>query len=215
MELIWCPPGSFIRGDADKKHSVILTQGFYLGKYEVTQEEYEKIMGNNPSQFKGEKLPVETISWNDAVAFCEALTKKERVPNGWKFSLPSEAQWEYACRAGTTTNYSWGNDITPKLANYKDSALNKTLEVGSYNPSPWGFFDMHGNVWERTADWHGAYPRSSVTDPRGPSNASDRVNRGGSWNHAGPNLGSGSRPIRNPNNRPGVLGFRLCLAPSR
>ena len=188
MELIWCPPGSFIRGDADKKHSVILTQGFYLGKYEVTQEEYEKIMGNNPSQFKGAKLPVERVSWNDAVAFCEALTKKERVPNGWKFSLPSEAQWEYACRAGTTTNYSWGNDITPKLANYKDSTLNKTLEVGSYNPSPWGFFDMHGNVWERTADWYGAYPRSSVTDPRGPSNASDRVNRGGSWNHAGPNL---------------------------
>ena len=117
MELIWCPPSSFIMGGGVTAHPVVLTKGFYLGKYEVTQGEYQKVMDVNPSEFKGEKLPVETVSWNDAVAFCEALTKKERIPNGWKFSLPSEAQWEYACRAGTTTNYFWGDDITPKLAN--------------------------------------------------------------------------------------------------
>ena len=115
MELIWCPPGSFIMGPFrnDEAHPVILTKGFYLGKYEVTQEQYKKVMGNNPSQFKGDKLPVEMVSWNDAVAFCEELTKKERN-RGWEFALPTEAQWEYACRAGTTTPYSWGdNYYTP------------------------------------------------------------------------------------------------------
>ena len=173
MELIWCPPGSFIRGDKDEKHSVILTQGFYLGKYEVTQEEYEKIMGNNPSQFKGAKLPVERVSWNDAVAFCEALTKKERVPNGWKFTLPTEAQWEYACRAGTTTNYSWGNDITPKLRIIVLADIHRLAMWGNMRPSPWGFFDMHGNVWEWCADWHDDYPSGSLIDPIGPKQCSD------------------------------------------
>jgi sulfatase modifying factor 1 len=211
MELIWCPPGGYVRGDGDSAHQVILTKGFYLGKFEVTQEQYEKVMGKNPSQFKEDKLPVEMVTWNDAVAFCMALTKKERIPRGWEFALPTEAQWEYACRAGTTTAYSWGDNITPQLANFKDSGLNKTVEVGSYKANPWGLFDMHGNVWEWTADWHGDYPRSSVIDPAGPSNGSDRVARGGSWNHAGANLRSASRVIRNPNNRPGVIGFRVGL----
>ncbi len=141
MELIWCPPGSFIMGpfQNDEAHPVILTKGFYLGKHEVTQEQYEKVMGSNPSQFKGDKLPVEMVNWNDAVAFCEALTKKERN-RGWEFALPTEAQWEYACRAGTKTSFSWGDNITPQLANYKDSGLNKTVEVGSYKANPWGFF---------------------------------------------------------------------------
>ena len=119
------------------------------------------------------------VSWNDAVAFCQALNKKDRIPRGWQFALPTEAQWEYACRADTTTKFSWGNNITPQLANYNDSGVNKTVEVGSYKANPWGFFDMHGNVWEWTADWHGAYPSSSVIDPRGPSNGSNRVGRGG------------------------------------
>ena len=102
-------------------HPVILTKGFYLGKYEVTQEQYEKVIGTNPSKFKGDKLPVETVSWDNAVAFCDVLTKRERIPRGWKFSLPTEAQWEYACRAGTTSSYSWGDKITPQFANYKNS----------------------------------------------------------------------------------------------
>jgi hypothetical protein len=106
MELIWCPPGGYVLGEGDESHQVILTRGFYLGKYEVTQEEYEKVMGNNPSKFKGDKLPVEMVSWNDTVEFCEALNKKERIPRGWEFALPTEAQWEYGCRAGTTTAYS-------------------------------------------------------------------------------------------------------------
>ena len=100
MELIWCPPSGYVRGEGDEAHQVILTKGFYLGKYEVTQQQYEKVIGTNPSNFKGDKFPVELVSWNDAVAFCEELNKKERIPRGWQFTLPTEAQWEYACRAG-------------------------------------------------------------------------------------------------------------------
>ena len=121
-------------------HPVILTKGFYLGKYEVTQEQYKKVMGKNPSKFKGDKLPVEHISWNDAVAFCEELNKKERIPRGWEFALPTEAQWEYACRAGTTTAYSWGNNITPQLANYNESGFKKTCEVWFIQSQPVGLF---------------------------------------------------------------------------
>jgi formylglycine-generating enzyme required for sulfatase activity len=209
MELIWCPPGGYVRGDGDSAHQVILTKGFYLGKFEVTQEQYEKVMGNNPSQFKGDKLPVVQVSWNDAVEFCDELNKKERIPRGWEFALPTEAQWEYACRAGTTTAYSWGDNITPQLANYNDSGINKTVEVGSYKANPWGFFDMHGNVWEWTADWHGAYPSSSVIDPRGPSNGSSRVYRGGSWFRSGADLRSGNRHDNDPGYRNDGIGFRV------
>jgi len=218
MELIWCPPGSFIMGPYDNDnpaHPVILTKGFYLGKYEVTQEEYEKVMGNNPSEFKGEKLPVETVSWNDAVVFCEALKKKERVPAGWKFILPSEAQWEYACRAGTTTNYSWGNEIKPKLANYRDSALERTVEVGSYAPNPWGFFDMHGNVWEWCADWRDDYPSGSVTNPFVSKTGSVRVLRGGSWYNDGALLRSRRRNAGTPNFRNSHAGFRVGFQSSK
>ena len=218
LEMIWVEPGTFMMGSPtteaerdgnEAQHKVTLTQGFYLGKYEVTQEQYKKVMGKNPSGFKGNKLPVECVYWNDAVAFCEELNKKERIPRGWEFALPTEAQWEYACRAGTTTAYSWGYNITPQLANYKDSGLNKTVEVGSYKANPWGFFDMHGNVWEWTADWHGAYPSSSVIDPRGPSNGSNRVVRGGSWRNPGAYLRSAYRSSSNPSYRNHAIGFRV------
>jgi sulfatase modifying factor 1 len=211
MELIWCPPGGYVRGEGDESHKVILTRGFYLGKYEVTQEEYEKVTGNNPSEFQGEKFPVEMVSWNEAVAFCEALNKKERIPRGWQFALPTEAQWEYACRADTTTTYSWGNEITPQLANSKDSGLNKTVEVGSYSANPWGFFDMHGNTREWTADWYGGYLRSSAIDPSGPNEGSGRVNRGGSWVRRGVRLRSADRSSVYPSNRFNFIGFRVAL----
>jgi formylglycine-generating enzyme required for sulfatase activity len=214
MELVWCPPGSFIMGSGQGKdssaHPVILTKGFYLGKYEVTQEQYEKVMGKNSSQFKGDKLPVEQVSWNDAVEFCDELNKKERIPRGWEFALPTEAQWEYACRAGTTTAYSWGDNITPQLANYNDSGINKTVEVGSYKANPWGFFDMHGNVWEWTADWYAAYSSGAQTDPEGPATGSGRVNRGGSWDNTGTNLRSATRDLNYPSRRGnGRIGFRV------
>jgi len=219
MELIWCPPGGFIMGpdgNNNPAHPVVLTKGFYLGKYEVTQEQYEKVMGNNPSRFKGDKLPVEMVSWNDAVEFCQALSREERRL-GWEFTLPTEAQWEYACRAGTSTAYSWGESITSDNANYNwdggahdGNDLKKTRDVGQYAANPWGFFDMHGNVREWTADLHGDYPNQSVVDPLGSNVGSAPVFRGGSWDDKGKNLRSANRHNDFPSNRH-IFGFRVAL----
>jgi formylglycine-generating enzyme required for sulfatase activity len=214
LELIWCPPGSFIMGDNREDspaHSVVFSKGFYLSKYEVTQKQYEMVMKNNPSEFKGEKLPVEMVSWQDAVSFCDSLTKKERK-QGWEFSLPTEAQWEYACRAGTTTAYYWGDTISASNANWNHgSDADQTEAVGQYSANQWGFFDMHGNVWEWTADWYGAYPRSSVINPRGPSGGTNRVRRGGSWNSTDESLRSALRSSSNPSVPDFRIGFRVAL----
>jgi formylglycine-generating enzyme required for sulfatase activity len=211
--MIWCPPGGFIMGPSiladSPAHPVILTQGFYLGKYEVSQGEYQKIMGVNPSGFKGDELPVEKINWNDAMEFCETLSKIERRI-GWKFSLPSSAEWEYACRAGTTTLHSWGDNITPQLANYADSGLNKTAEVGSYRPNPWGFHNLHGNVWEWVLDRRAPYTRNVKTDPLALS-GSGRVFRGGSWLHTSMHLASGYRNGPHPTTRSHDIGFRVAF----
>ena len=168
MEMIFCPPGTFMMGSPttetgrewdETQHPVTLTNGFYLGKYEVTQAQYQTIMNGNPaglnadpSAFKGNNRPVERVSWEDAQIFLTQLNAIEqtagRLPNGWKYVLPTEAQWEYACRAGTTTAYSWGNDINSSRANYNYvNDANQTVNVGQYAANPWGFFDMHGNVW--------------------------------------------------------------------
>ena len=210
MELIWCPPSGYVRGEGDEAHQVILTKGFYLGKYEVTQQQYEKVIGTNPSNFKGDKFPVELVSWNDAVAFCEELNKKERILRGWQFTLPTEAQWEYACRAGTTTVYSWGDSITTSDANY-NSNIGQTTSVGQYSANPWGFFDMHGNVWEWAADWQDTYPSGSVIDPLGSSNGSLRVHRGGSWLYAAAYLRSAFRGGNDPDFRDSGIGFRVAF----
>ena len=217
MELIWCPPGSFIMGpdgDDNPAHPVILTKGFYLGKYEVTQEEYEKVTGNNPSQFKGDKIPVINISWNDAVAFCKALTKKERISRELEFTLPTEAQWEYACRAGTVTNWPWGNSFNASLANSRESNLSNN-EVGSFRPNPWGFFDMNGNVCEFTLDWYHPYSNATAIDPFINKIGRLRVRRGGSFFSPGLVTSSSNRNQDNTGARAGSLGFRLCLAPAR
>ena len=225
MEMIWCKPGSFMMGDNDKvevqknpysgkkspSHKVTFTKGFFLGKYEVTQEQFEKIMGKNPSEFKDKKHPVERVTWKDAVAFCEILTANEKKV-GWKFSLPTEAQWEYACRAGTNTKYSWGDTIIPEMANYGASALKKTMLVGSYRSNAWGFFDMHGNVYEWCADWFKNYPSGPRTDPKGPSSGSLKVIRGGAWRRIGDSAMSAHREYRKPEQyRYNDLGFRVCL----
>jgi formylglycine-generating enzyme required for sulfatase activity len=233
LEMLWVKPGTFMMGspkgeakrDEDEiQHQVTLTKGFYLGKYEVTQAQWGRVMGNNPSRFKGADRPVEQVSWNDAVEFCKKLTEIEtkagRVPQGMSYQLPTEAQWEYACRAGTTTKYSWGDDINPKLANYEDSGLWKTMAVGSYRPNPWGFCDMHGNVWELCADWYGEYPTSSVTDPIGVALGSDRVKRGGSfnWSTAGWSLVSANRSTTSPGfpgNHYHYYGFRVSFQSSK
>jgi len=223
LDMLWCKPGTFMMGspedekdrdDDETQLKVTLTQGFYLGKHEVTQEQWEKVMGTNPSYHKGAALPVEKVSWDDAMEFCKKLTQMEkeadRLPKGWTYTLPTEAQWEYACRAGTTTAYSFGDTITPKQANYEGN-VGKTTPVGTYPANAWGFHDMHGNVWERCLDWYGDYPDGSASDPVGPSVGSNRVCRGGCWYFHGRNLRSASRSRYTPDSRSFNLGFRLSL----
>ena len=167
------------------EHNVTLTNGFYLGKYEVTQAQYEAVMTGNtdglsatPSNWSNNAdRPVEKVSWDDIQKFLTRLNAQEagNIPAGWSYVLPTEAQWEYACRAGTTTAYSWGDSITTSNANYSDSGYSQTRDVGLYDANPWGFFDMHGNVWEWTADWYTAYSSGAQTDPEGPATGSYRV----------------------------------------
>jgi formylglycine-generating enzyme required for sulfatase activity len=144
-------------------------------------------MGTNPSRFKGEsKRPVEQVSWEDAQEFIRKLNAKE---GGTKYRLPTEAEWEYAARAGSTTAYSFGDDVTQlgEYAWYDQNAGNTTHPVGQRKPNAWGLYDMHGNVWEWVQDWYGAYAAATVTDPQGPASGSDHVFRGGGWSiSAGP-----------------------------
>jgi formylglycine-generating enzyme required for sulfatase activity len=202
MDMIFCPPGTFTmgspssetgRGGDETQHQVTLSHGFYLGKHEVTQAQYQTVMNGNPaglsvdpSNFKGSNRPVEKASWEDAQIFLSQLNSIEqtagRLPTGWKYVLPTEAQWEYACRAGTTTAYSWGNDINSSRANYNwDGGANEgndfkqTRDVGQYAANPWGFFDMQGNVWEWVSDWKANYLTGAQTDPEGPASGSNRV----------------------------------------
>jgi formylglycine-generating enzyme required for sulfatase activity len=227
MDMIWCPPGTFTmgsptteagRGSDETEHNVSLTKGFYLGKYEVTQAQYMAVIGTNPSEFNATgngNRPVEKVNWTEAVAFCTQLTTQEqaagRLPAGWSYVLPTESQWEYACRAGTITAYSWGDSIAGTNANYSSSGYSQTRDVGKYAANPWGFFDMHGNVWEWTADlYQAAYPAGNpVVDPTGPASGSDRVKRGGSWDGVGTHLRSAERSSGPPGTRFNGIGFRV------
>ena len=223
MEMIFCPPGTFMmgspasetgRGTDETQHQVTLTHGFYLGKYEVTQAQYETVIGSNPSSPQGNNRPVERVNWHEAQAFCDQLNSIEqtagRLPAGWKYALPTEAQWEYACRAGTTTAYSWGNAIGPNDANWNHgNDANTTMDVGQFSANPWGFYDMHGNVWEWVGDWKANYPGGDQTNPEGPASGSFRVTRGGSWSHDGTILRSAERSQIGPANRGYPLGFRV------
>ena len=162
-----------------KQHEVTLTMPFYMGKFAVTQEQWEEVIGNNPSETKGAKLPVTDVSYKD----CHEFIKKLNSKTDGGFRLPTEAEWEYACRAGTTTAYSFGDEITPKNANYYDANIDgySIKAVGSYKPNAFGLYDMHGNVFEWCEDWYGDYPAESVTEPKGPAMGEDRVMRGGSF----------------------------------
>ncbi len=234
MKLKLIPAGEFQMGstesDAEKpRHVVRITRPFYLGVYPVTQREYMQITTKNPSHFSGnDRLPVESVSWFDAVAFCNALSRKEglkpfytingqsvQVPdwNGPGYRLPTEAEWEYACRARTTTRFSFGDDENAlgQYAWYANSG-SKTHPVGEKKPNAFGLHDMHGNVWEWCWDGYDAryYAQSPAEDPRGPDGATARVDRGGSWG-VGPRGARSAYRIRNtPGNRYDNLGFRLA-----
>ena len=215
LEMVLVPVGKFKMGlpasekersDNELQHEVTLTKPFYMGKYEVTQEQYKAVMGKNPSRTKGAKLPVTKVSWEDCQEFIKKLNKKT---NGG-YRLPTEAEWEYSCRAGTTTAYSFGDKITPKDANYLDSVIGKSVAVGSYKPNAFGLYDMHGNVWEWCEDWHGEYPLA-VTDPKGPATGEYRVWRGGSFYYNELDARSSNRHGNSPTYRGiGDDGFRLA-----
>ncbi|MCY3023293.1 MAG: formylglycine-generating enzyme family protein [Planctomycetota bacterium] len=196
-------------------HEVTLTTPFYLGKYEVTQEQYVQVMGTNPSRFKGANLPVESVSWDEAQEFCKKASEK----TGQSVRLPTEAEWEFACRGGTTTTY-YSGDAEADLARAAWSGANsgsKTHPVGQKTPNAWGLYDMHGNVWERCIDYvQEQYIPQPAVDPQGPPQGQDRVARGGSWSGNPVSCRSTSRGRCLPNLRRDYLGFRVVvvLAPS-
>ena len=236
LEMIWVEPGTFTMGSPESEsgrnndaghqtqHEVTLSNGFYLGKYEVTQAQYEAVMtGNTETDSNGNLIsatpsnwpnnpdrPVEKVSWDDIQVFLTRLNAQEsgNIPEGWAYVLPTEAQWEYACRAGTTTAYSWGDSITTSDANYNNS-VGQTTDVGQYTANPRGFFDMHGNVREWTADWYAVYGSGAKTDPEGPATGSSRVLRSGSWDSPGSALRSARRHNINPSYRRSNIGFRV------
>jgi formylglycine-generating enzyme required for sulfatase activity/serine/threonine protein kinase len=208
------PGGTFTMGDGNEAHQVTLTQPFELGVYEVTQEQYEQVMGTTPSKFKGQQNPVEKVNWDDAVKFCRKLSAlAEEKAAGYVYRLPTEAEWEYACRAGTTSEYSFG-DSESELGDYAWYAKNSvatTHPVGGKKPNPWGLYDMHGNLYEWCQDWYGDYhyPSGSVTDPTGAASGSIRVYRGGCWNRYSDVCRSADRYGFSPADRRDYLGFRV------
>jgi hypothetical protein len=190
---------------------VKLTKGFWLGVYPVTQAEWQKVMGSNPSRFKGDSRPVEQVSWGDCQEFCRKLSARE----GRTYRLPTEAEWEYACRAGTTTTYCFGDGVVNlgEYAWYGGNSNDQTHSVGQKKANGWGLYDMHGNVYQWCQDWYGAYPQTDQVDPHGPSEGSDRVLRGGSWSDDPRYCRSAYRITFEPGGRNCFLSCRLALVP--
>ncbi len=236
LKMIWIEPGTFIMGspedelgrfDDETQHQVTLTQGYWLGTYEVTQAQYQALMNENPSEFKGADLPVQLVTWYNAKDFCAKLNEIEkaagRLPEGYEYTLPTEAQWEYACRAGTTTALNSGKNLSdedecPEIAEvgwYKYDSDGTPHPVGQKLPNAWGLYDMHGNVYEWCSDVYDDYPPvSEVTDPVGPESGvfgPYRVLRGGSWNSVAYLGRSAYRNGNSPEKTVNIYGFRLAL----
>ena len=226
LELQLIPAGTFLMGSPEEeeeryedetRHEVTLTQPFRIGKYPVTQAQWQAVMGNNPSNFQGDTLPVERVSWDDAQSFCVKVHEK----TGHTVCLPTEAQWEYSCRAGTSTPFHFGQELNGTQANcdgnypygttQKGPYLGKTSPVGSYPGNAWGLHDMHGNVWEWCQEWYGDYQKVSIKDPEGSSNGEHRVLRGGSWFYHAGSCRAGLRFRDAPDVRDDSCGFRLLL----
>jgi RNA polymerase sigma factor (sigma-70 family) len=233
MKFVWIPPGKFTMGSPkgellreflwgdETQHKVTLTRGFYMSVYPVTQEEWQNVMGKNPSRFKGEKnLPVEMVTWDDCQEFIKKLRKKDK--DGKAYRLPTEAEWEYACRAGTTTPFHFGETISTEQANYDGNSVygngkkgvfrKKTTPVGTFPGNAWGLHDMHGNVWQWCQDWYDRYPKDDVTDPQGPKKGMWRVMRGGSWNERPEWSRSARRQWHQPDFDGDDCGLRVCFS---
>ncbi len=245
MKLIWIPPGEFLMGSPSEQggmssegpvHKVTISNGFWMGVYEVTQEQYKTVMGENPSHFKGDNLPVEQVSWDNAVEFCRKLSEKE----GRIYRLPTEAEWENACRAGTTTRFSWGDDQLTGLCNAENCTeklesgrkydrnvelfrrrglpVDSTVPVGSFKPNAFGLYDMHGNVCEWCSDFYDReYYKNKwyVIDPQGPNISSyprpTYVIRGGSWRWHLFECRSANRDFNGNSATLNYIGFRVAL----
>jgi formylglycine-generating enzyme required for sulfatase activity len=227
--FVWLPAGQFLMGSPDSEQDrrtdegpqtlVTLTRGFWVCRYEVTQGEYLAVVGSNPSRWQGDtNHPVEQVTWSEATNYCALLTEQQRatgrLPVGWEYRLPTEAQWEYACRAGTTNRFYWGDD--PNYTQVGDYAIcrniaNWTQPVGRRRPNRWGLYDMAGNVGEWCRTGYGTYPGGSVTDPQGSTGY--RVRRGGGWANWAYECRSASRDGWYPNFSDSWIGFRVVLVP--
>jgi formylglycine-generating enzyme required for sulfatase activity len=211
MEFVPIPAGSFLMGSGNggviPVHKVTITKSFYITKYEVTQEQWEAIMGSNPSNSKGAKNPVEMVSWKDCQGFLARL--KDRAP-GMEVRLPTEAEWEYACRAGSRTDFCYGNDAL-KLSDYAWFSGETSHPVGEKKANTWGLHDMHGNVWEWCSDWVGTYDSTAETDPVGPASGEARVRRGGAFCNEPGDCGAASSIGLGPDDHSYDVGLRVVV----
>jgi formylglycine-generating enzyme required for sulfatase activity len=246
--MVWVSAGTFLMGSptnenerstSETRHAVTLSRGFFIGAYQVTQSSYLSLLSTNPSYFGPSngftadlRRPVEQVSWSAATNYCAALTRREqaagRIFTNWVYRLPTEAEWEFACRAGTTNAFYLGSSLHSGMANFDGRYeyvggtgtvfnaggvfTNRTVPVGGYAANPLGLYDMAGNVWEWCQDWYGAYPTNSVTDPQGPTNGVNRVFRGGSLNASGKLCRSANRNDTPPNTAVNTIGFRVVLS---
>lgn len=220
--FVWIPPGNFVMGspitesgraDREVEHFVVIDHGFFMGDHEVTQGEYQVVVGRNPSGTIGTNLPVESVSWNDAVGYCERLTFQERlagrISSQQEFRLPTESEWEYAARAGTTAPRYGPIDL---IGWYRLNSNRRTNPVKSKAPNQWGLHDMIGNVGEWCSDWYGDYPTVATSNPRGPSTGTSRVYRGVSYDYPELDCRAATRLFATPSGQNSNLGFRVVLA---
>lgn len=214
-QMVKVEGGSFMREKEgffrNKKYKVNLTT-YYIGQFQVTQKQWVAIMGTNPSRFKGEKLPVDSVSWVDCQEFCRKLSEL----SGRNFCLPTEAEWEFAARGGNKSlnyNYYSGSDNIDDVAWYYENSQGKTHPVGQKHPNELGLYDMSGNVWEWCSDWYGNYPSEEQTNPQGATTGSFRMLCGGGWNYDAQYCRVSIRDYFSPGNRSYDLGFRLALRP--
>ncbi len=243
MKFVWIRPGTFLMGSpqAEKdrnalevQHRVKLTKGFFMSVYPVTQEQWRDVVAlsydyvrptegfdiGHPARYEGKNLPMESISWDD----CQVFLKKLRRMDKQRYRLPTEAEWEYACRAATTTPYYFGKTISPLQANFSAGAVpgidkkithrNRPTPAGIFPPNAWGLYDMHGNVAQWCQDRFGSYPNHDAVDPQGDESRGSRVLRGGSWNDGPALCRSASRSWHSPDYRgDSSVGFRVCFTP--
>ena len=232
LEMVKIKAGSFVMGSPQKEvgtwgkssgeqqRNVTLTRDFWLAKYETTQDQYQAVMHKNPSRFKGGQNPVDNVSWHEAVVFCENLNRLTagKRPRGYVFALPTEAQWEYACRAGTSSALNSGRNlkgskVCPNLDQvgwYLANSGGSTHPVGQKKPNRWGLYDMHGNAWEWCSDWYGIHNRESK-DPCGPRSGKGRVKKGGGFYLAAERSRSGARSFNLPDEHKWYLTVRVAL----